>query len=208
MSRTRVFAIGALVAVVALVTVAAVETWRSLCRGLSLQTATGVPGCPLLVSGPSVDVVFPEDWQAGEVSRSTYQDVVRGGGPWVSDVAVGWDEDARSGCVAVAAEANGSPIPQIMYPPEAGWSLVLRAAGRTEPSGSEGVSRLPLSSDELTLPIGPAARVVHSLPDGRSGTQYSVSDRGGVLILACYAETTPPDRWLSIAETLRFLSDH
>ena len=217
MSRRRVLAIGALVAVVALVTVVAAGSWRALCRGLTLETAEGVPGCSFFVSGPSVDVVFPEDWQAGEISPSVYRDVQRAampriiamGGPWVSAVAVGWDEEVRSGCAAIAAEVidDTGPTPRFIYPPEVGWSIVLRAAGRTVPSGSEGVSWSPVESDELTLPAGPASRVVHDLPEGRSGTQYSVTESEGVLILACYADATPPDRWLPIAQTLRLLPD-
>jgi len=126
MSRRRVLAIGVLVAVVALVTVVAVGVWRDFCRGLSLEMAEGTPGCSLLVSGPSVDVNFPEDWQAGEISPSVYRDVQRatmpanialGGGPWVSAVIVGWDEEVRSGCVAVAAEAieDTGSTPRFIY---------------------------------------------------------------------------------------------
>jgi len=58
MSMRRVLAIGVLVAVVALVTVAAAGVWRDFCRGLNLAMAEGVPGCSLLVSGPSVEVTF------------------------------------------------------------------------------------------------------------------------------------------------------
>lgn len=216
-SRT-LLVIGALVAVVALVTVVAVGTWRDSCRGLSPQNAERVPGCSLLVSGPSVDVTFPDGWQRGEISPSAYGDVQRSAmpanvvlarGPWVWEVIVGWDEEVQSGCVAIAAEVldESGSAPPFAYPPEAGWSVVLRAAGGAMPSRSEGVSWLPAERDELTLPAGPATRVVHDLADGRSGTQYSVSATGGVLILACYADATPPDRWLSVAQTLELVPD-
>lgn len=70
-----------------------------------------------------------------------------------------------------------------------------------------GASWSAAERDELTLPAGPAARVIHHLADGRTGMQYLVSDSGGTLILACYSDTTPPDRWLSIAKTLRLTLD-
>lgn len=192
---------------------------RNECLGLGM--VLGLLSCSLLESGPGVEVTFPEDWRVSEISPSAYSELQRAAmpaiialpeDPKVTAVVVGWDEEVQSGCVAFAAEViedGTGPVPPFIYPPEVGWSVILRAAGSAvpDPNASERVSWLPAGSDELIVPAGPAARVVHDLPQGRSGTQYSVTAGEGVLILACYADATPSDRWLSIVETLELLPD-
>jgi hypothetical protein len=64
----------------------------------------------------------------------------------------------------------------------------------------------PLDFASVGLPTGDAVRIDMDVPEeGRSLTQYLLTDGAGFYSLACIASEPPADRWLPIAETFEFL---
>lgn len=167
-------------------------------------------GCSLIEQEERVGVTFPEGWKTSEVLATMYRDAKRAAllgdpvfGDEVTAITVGWDPDAPSACgVFSGPERGGRNF--VDWAPS--WEVVAYTAAKPGRDPDRELRWfVPDSADDVMLPSGPALLIGAERSDGLSGMQYIVNGDGRSFVLACYANETPPDRWLSIVETIEFL---
>jgi hypothetical protein len=182
-------------------------------RAACLLTGIAVllAGCSLIEQEERVGVTFPEGWETSEVLATMYRDARRGAwlgvypvfGDEVAAITVGWDPDAESACGVFSGPERGG---RNFVDWARSWDVVAYTAAKP---GRDPDRELrwsdPGSDDDVMLPSGPALLIGAQRSDRLSGMQYTVNGDGRSFVLACYANETPPDRWLSIAETIEFL---
>jgi hypothetical protein len=184
------------------------------CRAASLATCMALltTGCSLFGQGQQVSVSFPDGWDTTEVAASDYREAKRAAEPdidqflgdEVTAITVGWDPDAPSACgVFSGPEREGL---EFVYW-TASWDLIARTAASIERDPGQEPGWVLSSSDDVMLPSGPAMLIGVEQSGGPSGIQYKVNEDDRSFVLVCYAYETPRDRWLSIAETTRFLPE-
>jgi len=184
----------------------------ALPASLGLGALLTLVGCSFFDPGPGVGVTFPEGWQVHDVSSTVYEEERRAAYPeidqWqdceVATIIVGWDPESETGCAAFGGSDPDAPSgpPFVLW--EAAWGVIDRTIEGTHDPDEDGYWDQTLIA-EVILPSGRSDSIDGPSESGRLGTQYTVTEGDRTLVLACYARERPPDRWLSIAETLEFL---